>query len=93
MIAIALVLQPHFVRLTRCRGDGRKSKDYVTASRLAGAGPLRLMFRHLAELFCTLIVRQRSPSRTPFSTQPLSASSAWARNRLREWGTMLAEAR
>ena len=45
MIAIAVVLQPHFVRLTRAAVMTEKSRDYVTASRLAGAGPLRLMFR------------------------------------------------
>src|SRR3546814_184160 len=33
MIAIALVLQPHFVRLTRAAVMTEKSKDYVTASR------------------------------------------------------------
>jgi len=44
MIAIAIVLQPHYVRLTRASVMSERSKDYVTAARVAGAGRLRLMF-------------------------------------------------
>ena len=44
MIAIALVQQPHYVRLARASAMTEKSKDYVTAARVAGVGPLRLMF-------------------------------------------------
>ncbi len=45
MIAIAITLQPHFVRLTRAAVMAETTRDYVTAARLAGASPLRLMFR------------------------------------------------
>ena len=38
MIAIALILQPHFVRLTRAAVMSEKNRDYVTAARVAGAG-------------------------------------------------------
>ncbi|MBT5013465.1 MAG: ABC transporter permease subunit, partial [Rhodospirillaceae bacterium] len=44
MIAIALVLQPHYVRLTRAQVIAESTRDYVTSSRVAGAGTLRLMF-------------------------------------------------
>ncbi|MCA0245591.1 MAG: ABC transporter permease subunit [Proteobacteria bacterium] len=44
MIAISLVNQPHFVRLTRAAVMTEKSKDYVVGSKVAGAGTLRLMF-------------------------------------------------
>ncbi|HZW75553.1 MAG TPA: ABC transporter permease subunit, partial [Caldimonas sp.] len=44
MYAIAIVMLPHFVRLTRGAVLGELAKDYVQASRLAGAGTLRLMF-------------------------------------------------
>ena len=43
MIAIAIVQQPHYVRLTRAAVLQEKNKDYVTAARVAGVGPLRLM--------------------------------------------------
>ncbi|MGH6859540.1 MAG: ABC transporter permease subunit, partial [Phyllobacterium sp.] len=42
MIAIALVFQPHFVRLTRAAVMAEKTRDYVVAAKVAGAGPLRL---------------------------------------------------
>ena len=45
MIAIAIVYQPHFARLTRAAVMGEKRREYVTAARVAGAGNLRLMFK------------------------------------------------
>ena len=44
MIAISLVNQPHFVRLTRAAVMSERTKDYVVGSQVAGAGTLRLMF-------------------------------------------------
>ena len=43
MIAIAIVLQPHYVRLTRASVLSERQKDYVTSARVVGAGTLRLM--------------------------------------------------
>ncbi|RAI33643.1 ABC transporter permease subunit, partial [Rhodoplanes roseus] len=43
MIAIAIVQQPHYVRLTRAAVMAEKQRDYVTAARVVGASPLRLM--------------------------------------------------
>ncbi len=60
MIAIALVYQPHFVRLTRAAVMTEKSRDYVVAARVAGAGPIRLMFRTiLPNCMAPLIVQAR----------------------------------
>ena len=44
MLAIALVLQPHFARLTRAAVMAEKNREYVTSAKVAGAGHLRLMF-------------------------------------------------
>jgi dipeptide transport system permease protein len=44
MIAIAVVQQPHYVRLTRAAVMAEMTRDYVTAARVAGVGKLRLMF-------------------------------------------------
>ena len=38
MIAISLVNLPHFVRLTRAAVMTERTKDYVIASKVAGAG-------------------------------------------------------
>ncbi|KJR41578.1 Dipeptide transport system permease protein DppC [Candidatus Magnetoovum chiemensis] len=44
ILAIAIVVLPHYVRLTRASVISEKSKDYVTASKVNGAGALRMMF-------------------------------------------------
>lgn len=95
MIAIALVLQPHFVRLTRAAVMSEKSRDYVTASRLAGAGPLRLMFRTiLPNCMAPLIVQGTlSFSNAILDAAALGFLGMGAQPPAPEWGTMLAEAR
>ncbi|CAH2774507.1 MAG: Dipeptide ABC transporter, permease protein DppC (TC 3.A.1.5.2) [uncultured Caballeronia sp.] len=44
MLAIAIVALPGYVRLTRAAALGELQREYVTASRVAGAGTVRLMF-------------------------------------------------
>ncbi|MFA7415484.1 MAG: ABC transporter permease subunit [Rhizobium sp.] len=95
MIAIALVLQPHFVRLTRAAVMTEKNRDYVTASRLAGASPLRLMFRTILPNCTAPLIVQATLS---FSNAILDAAALGflgmgAQPPAPEWGTMLAEAR
>ena len=87
MIAIAIVAQPHYVRLTRAAVMSERSRDYVTSARVAGAGPLWLMFvTILPNCMAPLIVRPRCRSPAPFSTPPPSASLAWAPSRQRRNG-------
>jgi len=95
MIAIALVLQPHFVRLTRAAVMSEKGRDYVTASRLAGASPLRLMFRTiLPNCMAPLIVQGTlSFSNAILDAAALGFLGMGAQPPAPEWGTMLAEAR
>jgi dipeptide transport system permease protein len=95
MIAIAIVQQPHYVRLTRAAVLQEKNKDYVTAARVAGVGPLRLMgMTILPNCLAPLIVQ----AALSFSTAILDAASLGflgmgAQPPAPEWGTMLAEAR
>jgi dipeptide transport system permease protein len=44
IMAIAIVYLPHFTRVARASVITELSKEYVTASRVSGAGTLRLMF-------------------------------------------------
>src|SRR3546814_16073886 len=44
MIAVAVVVLPHFVRLTRASVVSETARDYVTSARVAGARLPRLMF-------------------------------------------------
>ncbi len=95
MIAIAVVLQPHYVRLTRAAVLSERTKDYVIAARVAGAGPLRLMFRTVLPNCMAPLIVQASLS---FSSAILDAAALGflgmgAQPPRPEWGTMLAEAR
>ena len=95
MIAIALVLQPHFVRLTRAAVLAEKNREYVTAAKVAGAGPLRLMFRTiLPNCMAPLIVQATlSFSNAILDAAALGFLGMGAQPPTPEWGTMLAEAR
>ncbi len=95
MIAIALVLQPHFVRLTRAAVMAEKGREYVTAAQVAGASPLRLMFRTiLPNCLAPLIVQATlSFSNAILDAAALGFLGMGAQPPTPEWGTMLAEAR
>jgi dipeptide transport system permease protein len=95
MIAIALIQQPHYVRLTRASVLTEKTKDYVTAARVAGVGPLRLMFRTiLPNCMAPLIVQAAlSFSNAILDAAALGFLGMGAQPPTPEWGTMLAEAR
>lgn len=47
MIAIGVVAIPLYTRLTRGQVLSVRERDYVTAARTIGAGPLRLVLRHI----------------------------------------------
>ncbi|MCT8998194.1 ABC transporter permease subunit [Chelativorans intermedius] len=95
MIAIALVQQPHYVRLTRAAVMAEKGRDYVTAARVAGAGNIRLMFKTILPNCTAPLIVQAALS---FSAAILDAAALGflgmgAQPPTPEWGTMLAEAR
>ncbi|MBB4064189.1 ABC transporter permease subunit [Gellertiella hungarica] len=95
MIAISLVNQPHFVRLTRASVLAEREKEYVVASKVAGAGTMRIMFLTiLPNCLGPLIVQ----ATLAFSAAILDAAALGflgmgAQPPTPEWGTMLAEAR
>jgi dipeptide transport system permease protein len=95
MIAIAIVLQPHFVRLTRAAVLTEREKDYVVSARMVGATSLRLMFITILPNCMAPLIVQAALS---FSTAILDAAALGflgqgAQPPTPEWGTMLAEAR
>jgi dipeptide transport system permease protein len=95
MIAIALVYQPHFARLTRAAVMAEKEREYVTAAKVAGAGNLRLMFKTiLPNCLAPLIVQATlSFSNAILDAAALGFLGMGAQPPTPEWGTMLAEAR
>ncbi len=95
MIAIAITLQPHYVRLTRAAVMSERGRDYVIAARVIGAGPLRLMFLTiLPNCMAPLIVQATlSFSNAILDAAALGFLGMGAQPPTPEWGTMLAEAR
>ncbi len=93
-IAIAIVVLPHYVRLTRAAAISEVGKDYVTASRVAGAGRMRIMFiTILPNCMAPLIVQ----ATLGFSSAILDAAALGflglgAQPPTPEWGSMLANA-
>ena len=95
MLAVAFVLLPHYVRIARAAVVTEMAKDYVTAAKVTGAGPVRLMFKEiLPNCIAPLIVQ----ATLRISTAILDAAALGflglgAQPPLPEWGTMLADAR
>ena len=94
ILAIAIVVLPHYVRLTRAAVLNEINRDYVTASRIAGANWLRLMVVViLPNCVAPLIVQ----ATLGFSSAVLDAAALGflglgAQPPVAEWGTMLANA-
>ena len=94
MYAIAIVMLPHFVRLTRGAVLGELAKEYVAASRVAGAGTARLMFDTVLPNCAAPLIVQATLG---FSTAILDAAALGflglgAQPPTPEWGSMLASA-
>jgi dipeptide transport system permease protein len=95
MIAVSVVVLPHFVRLTRASVISESTRDYVTSARVAGARLPRLMFvTVLPNCMAPLIVQ----ATLSFSTAILDAAALGflgqgAQPPTPEWGAMLADSR
>ena len=95
IIAVAITYLPNYTRLTRASVIGEMSKEYVIASRVAGARPLRLMLSAVLPNCSAPLIVQASLG---FSEAILSAAALGflglgAQPPTPEWGTMLADAR
>jgi dipeptide transport system permease protein len=94
MIAVSIVTLPGYTRLVRASALSELAKDYVTATRCAGAGTLRLMFDTVLPNCLAPLIVQASLG---FSTAILDAAALGflglgAQPPTPEWGTMLAGA-
>lgn len=95
MLAVAIVVLPHYVRITRAAVIAETSRDYVTAARMTGASHLRLMFSEVLPNCTAPLIVQASLG---ISTAILDAAALGflglgAQPPSPEWGTMLADAR
>lgn len=94
IVAISIVNIPAYIRLTRATVMSEAGKDYVTASRVAGAGDLRLMFSTLLPNCAAPLIVQATLG---FSSAVVDAAALGflglgAQPPTPEWGTMLADA-
>ncbi|KMO11097.1 ABC transporter permease subunit [Methylobacterium platani] len=95
MLAVAVVVLPHYVRIARAAVIAEKSKDYVTAARVSGAGPLRLMVGEVLPNCAAPLIVQASlgVSTAILDAAALGFLGLGAQPPSPEWGTMLADAR
>jgi len=95
MIAVAIVVLPHYVRITRAAVINEVSRDYVTAARMSGAGTLRLMFSEVLPNCAAPLIVQASlgVSTAILDAAALGFLGLGAQPPAPEWGTMLADAR
>ncbi|MCO6553281.1 MAG: dipeptide ABC transporter permease DppC [Gilliamella sp.] len=92
-IALAFVALPHYVRLTRGATIAEINKDYVIASRVAGAGALRQMFINILPNCLAPLIVQASLgfSNAILDMAALGFLGMGAQPPTPEWGTMLAD--
>jgi dipeptide transport system permease protein len=95
MLAVSVVVLPHYVRITRAAVIGETAKDYVVAAQLAGAGRLRLMFNEVLPNCAAPLIVQSSlgVSTAILDAAALGFLGLGAQPPAAEWGTMLADAR
>jgi dipeptide transport system permease protein len=95
MLAVAVVVLPHYVRITRAAVITETSKDYVTAARASGATRWRLMFSEVLPNCAAPLIVQASlgVSTAILDAAALGFLGLGAQPPSPEWGTMLADAR
>jgi len=95
MLAVAVVVLPHYVRITRAAVIAEVAKDYVTAARISGAGTARLMFSEVLPNCAAPLIVQASlgVSTAILDAAALGFLGLGAQPPSPEWGTMLADAR
>jgi dipeptide transport system permease protein len=95
MFAVAVVVLPHYVRITRAAVITETAKDYVTAARANGAGIARLMVVEVLPNCAAPLIVQASlgVSVAILDAAALGFLGLGAQPPASEWGTMLADAR
>jgi len=92
-LALTFVALPHYVRLTRAAVMVEVNRDYVTASRVAGAGAMRQMFVNIFPNCLAPLIVQASLgfSNAILDMAALGFLGMGAQPPTPEWGTMLSD--
>lgn len=92
-LALTFVALPHYIRLTRAAVLAEVSRDYVTASGVAGAGAMRQMFINILPNCLAPLIVQASLglSNAILDMAALGFLGMGAQPPTPEWGTMLSD--
>ncbi|UQY44260.1 dipeptide ABC transporter permease DppC [Erwinia sp. PK3-005] len=92
-LALTFVALPHYIRLTRAAVLVEVNRDYVTASRVAGAGAIRQMFVNILPNCLAPLIVQASLgfSNAILDMAALGFLGMGAQPPTPEWGTMLSD--
>ena len=95
VLALALTAWPPYARLARAETLTIRNADYIAAARLQGAGPMRLLIRHIWPLcISSLIVRVAlDMAGIILSAAGLGFLGLGAQPPMPEWGAMISDGR
>jgi len=95
IIAVALTTWPPYARLARAETLALRRSDFISAVRLTGASPGRIILRHISPLcVSSLVVRATlDMSGTILAVAGLGFLGMGAQPPMPEWGTMIAGTR
>jgi ABC-type dipeptide/oligopeptide/nickel transport system permease subunit len=95
IVAVSVVAIPNFVRIIRAQVMAEKSRQYVSASKLFGAGNFRIMFIEILPNCMAPLIVQASLGFSDgiLNVAGLGFLGLGAQAPMSEWGTMLSDAR
>jgi dipeptide transport system permease protein len=95
IVAVTIVYLPRYVRLARASALGELNKDYVTAARVIGVGPLRLAWSTVLPncLAPLIVLAALGVSDAILEAAGLGFLGLGAQPPTPEWGSMLADSR
>ena len=95
VIAIALAAWPPIARLARAETLSVRKSDYIAAARLTGAGPLRIIVRHIMPICVPSVVIRVTLNMAGIilTAAGLGFLGLGAQPPMPEWGAMLASGR
>jgi ABC-type dipeptide/oligopeptide/nickel transport system permease subunit len=95
IVAVSIVAIPNFVRIIRAQVMVEKSRQYVSAAKLFGAGNFRIMFIEILPNCMAPLIVQASLGFSDgiLNVAALGFLGLGAQAPMSEWGTMLSDAR
>jgi peptide/nickel transport system permease protein len=93
MIAVAIAIVPRNARVVRAEVLSLRERDFVTAARLSGVGPLTVIRRHMVPnvLPTALVVGSTEIGQMIVATAGLSYLGLGVQPPAVDWGTLIAE--